>query len=173
MVSEEDPSMEKAIIRAVTHEVDQAKVTISGVPDQPGVAANVFRTLADVDVNVDMIVQNVSDHGVTDISFTVPRGQIDAVTDSSAALVESIGAKDTSVDETIALVSLIGAGMKTNPGVAARMFETLADAGINLEMISTSPIRISCVVHESDAERSIQLLHAAFERHLAPEDRSA
>jgi aspartate kinase len=173
MVSEEDPSMEKAIIRAVTHEVDQAKVTISGVPDQPGVAANVFRTLADVDVNVDMIVQNVSDHGVTDISFTVPRGQIDAVTDSSAALVESIGAKDTSVDETIALVSLIGAGMKTNPGVAARMFETLADAGINLEMISTSPIRISCVVHESDAERSIQLLHAAFELHLAPEDRSA
>lgn len=172
IVSEEDPSMEKASIRAVTHDVDQAKVTISGVPDKPGIAATMFRSLADVDVNVDMIVQNVSDHGVTDISFTVPRGQAQDVAAVASRLVDELGAKRTSLDESIALVSLIGAGMKTNPGVAAQMFESLAEAGINLEMISTSPIRISCVVDESDAERAVEILHAAFQLDLPAEDRT-
>jgi aspartate kinase len=168
-VTEEDPSMEQAIVSAVVHDVSEAKVTIAGVPDTPGIAATVFRALADRDVNVDMIVQNVSDHGVTDISFTAPRDDLDAaqlVTDSLAA---KIGATGVTTDASIARVSLVGAGMKSNPGVAAAMFETLAEAGINIEMISTSAIRISCVIPEGDVERAVQALHTAFGLDSSPE----
>jgi aspartate kinase len=161
-VVEEDPSMEQAIVSAITHDTSEAKVTVSGVPDRPGIAARLFRALADRDVNVDMIVQNTSDHGVTDISFTVPRSDLDASTAVASSLTDEIGAADVSTDEDIARVSLIGAGMKSNPGVAATMFETLAKEGINIEMISTSAIRISCVVREVDVERAVQSLHGAF-----------
>jgi aspartate kinase len=161
-VVEEDPSMEQAIVSAVVHDASEAKVTIGGVPDQPGIAARVFRRLADAGVNVDMIVQNVSDHGVTDISFTVPRDDLDTSTAITGALAEEISATGVTTDRSIAKVSLVGAGMKSNPGVAATMFETLADAGVNIEMISTSAIRISCVVDESDIERAVQILHTAF-----------
>jgi len=161
-VQEEDPSMEQAIVSAVVHDVSEAKVTINGVPDTPGVAARVFRALADVDVNVDMIVQNTSEQGVTDISFTVPRDDVVASTAVIDGLMGELGATGVTHDERIARVSLVGAGMKSNPGVAARTFEVLAADDINIEMISTSAIRISCVVRESAVERAVQLLHTAF-----------
>ncbi len=168
-VAEEDPTMEQAIVSAVVHDVSEAKITIAGVPDEPGIAASVFRALADRDVNVDMIVQNVSEHGVTDISFTAPRDDLDAARDVTDALAGKIGAGGVTTDASIARVSLIGAGMKSNPGVAATMFETLAGAGINIEMISTSAIRISCVVAEPEVERAVQALHTAFGLDSTPE----
>ena len=170
-VSEEDPQMEQAIVSAVTHDTSEAKVTIAGVPDQPGIAAKVFRKLADIGVNVDMIVQNVSDHGVTDISFTVPKEELGPSVDAAEELAEAIGSGGVASDGQIARVSLVGAGMKSNPGVAATMFETLAEGAINIEMISTSAIRISCVVREADAERAVEALHTAFQLHLDPAER--
>jgi aspartate kinase len=161
-VQEEDPSMEQAIVSAVVHDTSEAKVTVSGVPDQPGIAARLFRLLADRDVNVDMIVQNVSDHGVTDISFTVPREDLETGEAITRDLAGEIGATAVSTDADIARVSLVGAGMKTNPGVAATTFEVLAKAGINIEMISTSAIRISCIVRGPDVEQAVQELHSAF-----------
>ena len=163
--------MENAIISAVTHDTSEAKMTVSGVPDQPGVAARLFRALADADANVDMIVQNVSEDGATDISFTLPHEQLPAATATVEALVAEIGAKGVVTDSGIGRVSLTGAGMQTNPGVAATMFETLSANGINIEMISTSAIRISCVVRESQAEDAVAALHAAFQLDKAPEDR--
>jgi len=165
-VVEEDDSMEKAVVSAVTHDLSEAKVTITGVPDKPGIAADLFRSLADNDVNVDMIVQNVSDQGVTDISFTCPHADAGKAADLCRAQATDLGAGTVTADEGIARVSLVGAGMKSNPGVAATMFETLAQAEINIEMISTSAIRISCVVRETDAERAVQVLHEAFELHV-------
>jgi aspartate kinase len=161
-VHEEDEAMEQAIVSAVTHDVGEAKVTVLGVPDRPGIAARLFRELADVDVNVDMIVQNVSDHGVTDISFTLPRSDLATGTEVCRRLADEIGATGVSSDEDIARVSIIGAGMKSNPGVAATMFEVLAADGINIEMISTSAIRTSCVVREGQIEQAVQTLHTAF-----------
>ena len=161
-VTEEDATMEQAIVSAVTHDVSEAKVTVSGVPDRPGIAARLFRELADVDVNVDMIVQNVSDHGVTDISFTTPKDDLVRGTEICQRLADEIGAAGVSSDRDIARVSIIGAGMKSNPGVAATMFEVLAKAGINIEMISTSAIRTSCVVREDQVELAVQILHTAF-----------
>lgn len=161
-VQEEDPTMEQAIVSAVVHDTSEAKVTVSGVPDQPGIAARLFRLLADREVNVDMIVQNTSDHGVTDISFTVPHEHLDAAREVTEGLKDEIGATGVSTDGDIARVSLVGAGMKSNPGVAATTFETLAAHGINIEMISTSAIRISCIVREAQAEEAVQALHAAF-----------
>jgi aspartate kinase len=162
-VIEEDPDMEAALIRSVTPDLSEAKVTVSGVPDQPGVAAGLFRQLADGDVNVDMIVQNVSEGGVTDISFTVPKSDLSRALGICESVAGSIGAAKVVADDDIAKVSVIGAGMKSNPGVAATMFEVLAANGINIEMISTSAIRISCVIAESDAERAVGLLHDAYE----------
>lgn len=161
-VLEEDPTMEQAVVSAVTHDTSEAKVTVSGVPDQPGIAARLFRELAEVDVNVDMIVQNVSDHGVTDISFTVPRSDLVTGAEVCQHLAAEIGATGVSSDRDIARVSIIGAGMKSNPGVAALMFEVLAGEGINIEMISTSAIRTSCVVREGQIERAVESLHTAF-----------
>ncbi|HEX5366275.1 MAG TPA: aspartate kinase [Acidimicrobiales bacterium] len=162
-VRKEDPSMEQAVVSAVTHDTGEAKVTVSGVPDHPGIAARLFRELAAIDVNVDMIVQNVSDHGVTDISFTVPNAHLAAATEVCRRLAGEIGATGVSTDPAIARVSIVGAGMKSNPGVAATMFEVLAAEGINIEMISTSAIRTSCVVREAQIEQAVQRLHTAFE----------
>ena len=161
-VLEEGPAMEQAIVSAVTHDTSEAKVTVSGVPDHPGIAARLFRQLAEVGVNVDMIVQNVSDHGVTDISFTVPKADLVTGTEVCQRLADEIGAAGVSSDHDIARVSIIGAGMKSNPGVAATMFEVLAGKGINIEMISTSAIRTSCVVREGQIEDAVQSLHSAF-----------
>jgi len=158
----EAAAMEQAIISAVTHDTSEAKVTVERVPDRPGIAAQLFRALADEGVNVDMIVQNVSIQGATDISFTVPLADLPAGLKVTESLATEIGAAGVTHDGEIGRVSLIGAGMKTNPGVAAAMFESLADAGINIEMISTSSIRISCVVRAGDVENAVQTLHNAF-----------
>jgi aspartate kinase len=167
-VTEEDPTMEQAIVSAVTHDTGDAKLTVTGVPDRPGVAALMFRRLADNDINVDMIVQNVSAAGVTDISFTLPAEQLDAGIEIVKSIAGEIGATGVSGDAGIARVSIVGAGMKSHPGVAATMFEVLAGAGINIEMIQTSAIRITCVVREVEVERAVQALHAAFELEKLP-----
>ena len=157
------PAMEQPIIRAVTHDLSEAKVTVSDVPDKPGVSAALFRALADENVNVDMIVQNVSDQGMTDISFTVPTEDVArAVSLLEAGLLADLGASAVATDESVGRVSVVGAGMKSNPGVAATMFETLADHGINIKMISTSAIRVSCVVSADRAEEAVVILHTAF-----------
>ena len=161
-VHEEDPSMEQAIVSAVTHDVSEAKVTVSGVPDKPGIAARLFREMAEASINVDMIVQNVSDHGVTDISFTVPKSDLEQAVGVCQALAADIGATGVTSDADIGRVSIVGAGMKSNPGVAATMFATLANDGVNIEMISTSAIRISCVVRSQQIEDAVGALHTAF-----------
>jgi aspartate kinase len=164
-VTEEDrslTSMEQAIISGITHDASEAKVTIEQVPDRPGVAATWFRALADASVNVDMIVQNVSTAGRTDISFTVPRADLSRAEAVMDKIVVETDASGWRADERIGRVSLIGAGMRTHPGIAAQMFEVLAAEGINIEMISTSTIRISCVVAEDDVEPAVRALHTAF-----------
>jgi aspartate kinase len=162
-VVEEDQSMEQAVVTAVTHDTSEAKVTVTGVPDQPGIAARLFRALADRVVNVDTIVQNVSLHGTTDISFTVPKTDLAASLEVARALVPEIGAGEVLADDGIAKVSLVGAGMRSHPGVSATMFETLAASAINIEMISTSSIRLSCVVRADRVEEAVRLLHQAFD----------
>jgi aspartate kinase len=160
-------SMEQAIVSGVTHDTSEAKVTIEQVPDRPGVAAMIFHDLAESGVNVDMIVQNVSTEGHTDISFTVPRADVAKAAQCMEKIVVDTEANGFRTDERIGRVSLIGAGMKTHPGIAAKMFEILATEGINIEMISTSTIRISCVVGEDDVERAVRALHDTF--HLESE----
>jgi len=167
-VREEDDGMETAIIRGITYTVDEAKVTVRSVPDQPGVAAQVFGALADAHVNVDMIIQNVSEQGHTDISCTVPIDDLAAADDTLKKLVQTLGAKGYDADNDMAKLSVVGAGMRTNPGVAALMFRTLADLGINLEMISTSPIKISCVIEKGRVEEAVRALHRVFELDKEP-----
>ncbi len=158
VVKEEDV-LEQAIVSGVAHDTGEAKVTILGVPDQPGVAGRVFRPLADAGINVDMIVQNVSAEGHTDISFTLPQEHVARAEPVLKALAELVEAAGFSIDDDIAKVSVVGAGMRSHPGVAADIFETLADAGINIEIISTSAIRVSCVVRASEAERAVNVIH--------------
>jgi aspartate kinase len=162
VAEEGDLVLEKAIVSGVTHDVSEAKATIVAVPDTPGVAARVFRVLADAGVNIDMIVQNVSADGATDISFTLPKSDLATARPMLDQLAADIGATASEVDDDIAKVSLVGAGMKSHPGVAADMFEALADAGINIEIISTSSIRVSCVVRARDVERAVQAVHDKF-----------
>jgi len=161
-VDEEVPNMEQAIVSAVTHDTSEAKMTLAGVPDHPGVAATVFRALADLEVNVDMIVQNVSAQGVTDISFTVPHADLARAMEHTQRLATEVGAGGVTSDDSIARVSVVGAGMRSNPGVAATMFETLAAAEVNIQMISTSAIRVSCVVDGERVEDAVRTLHDAF-----------
>jgi aspartate kinase len=162
-IGEEDQLMlEKAIVSGVTHDTTEAKATVLGVPDRPGVAARLFRALADAGVNIDMIVQNVSADGATDISFTLPKTDLPAAEPILEALRGEIGARGIAYDPDVAKVSLIGAGMKSHPGVAADMFEALADAGINIEIISTSSIRVSCVVRATDVVRAVAAVHERF-----------
>jgi aspartate kinase len=160
---EDEQLLEKAIISGVTHDTSEAKLTIFGVPDRPGVAARVFRALADSGVNIDMIVQNVSEQGLTDISFTVPKADLVVAEPILEAACKDVEAAGFTQDSEIAKVSLIGAGMRSHPGVAADMFEALAEAGINIEIISTSSIRISCVVRASEVEHAVQAVHDRFQ----------
>src|SRR5919109_983260 len=159
---EDERMMEKAIISAVTHDSSEAKGTLQGVPDRPGVAAKVFRPLADHGVNVDMIVQNVSHDGRTDISFTVPREDLAEAMRTMKEVASDIGAAECVGDDDVARVSLVGAGMKAHPGVSADMFEVLADAGVNIEMISTSAIRISIIIRRSDVQTAVRAIHERF-----------
>jgi aspartate kinase len=161
---EEHQSMEQAIISGVAHDTSEAKITIVGVPDKPGEAATIFRIMAEAEINIDMVVQNVSAAatGLTDISFTLPKADgrraIAALERQRAA----IGFDALRYDDQIAKISLVGAGMKTNPGVLATFFEALAGAGVNIELISTSEIRISVVTREDDVNEAVRTVHTAF-----------
>jgi aspartate kinase len=162
IAEEGDLMLEKAIVSGVTHDASEAKATIVAVPDTPGIAARVFRALADAGVNIDMIVQNVSAQGTTDISFTLPKSDLATAGPILDRLAAEIGASSIDLDDDVAKVSLVGAGMKSHPGVAAEMFEALAEAGINIEIISTSSIRVSCVVRASEVERAVRAVHDKF-----------
>ena len=152
-----EKTMEEVIIRGVAHDTSEAKVTVRGVPDRPGVAAVLFEELARARINVDMIVQNVGEDGSTDISFTVPQSHADEARRATLPLARDLEARGVPVvDDGIAKVSLVGAGMRSTLGVAARVFRALADSRINIEMISTSPIRISCVVRRECAEQAVR-----------------
>ncbi len=160
---ERNTAMEDPIISGVVHDVGEAKMTLLGVPDRPGVSALLFESLAQANVNVDMIVQNTSIDGTTDISFTLPLGDIATALPILKKVGDEVGAKGVSQDENIVKLSLVGAGMKSSPGIAAKMFRVLADNNVNIEMISTSTIRISVVVERSKLETAIRALHTAFD----------
>ena len=161
----EGGNMEQAIISGIAHDKSEAKVTIVGVPDRAGVAARIFQSIADADVNIDMIVQNVSAAatGLTDISFTLPRSEGSRTTSIVQKLQGEIGFQSIQYDDQIGKLSLIGAGMRSHPGVTATFFAAMADAGVNIEMISTSEIRISIVCRQADIERAVQAAHTAFD----------
>ena len=161
-IVEENPTMEEAIVSAITDDTSEAKITVAGVPDRPGIAATLFRELASDNINVDMIVQNTSLHNATDISFTVAKTDLGAAMKACQKVQKEIDAATVTSDDQIGRVSLVGAGMKSSPGVTALMFETLYKNGINIEMISTSSIRISCVLHADKVADAVRCLHSAF-----------
>ncbi|MBI5089034.1 MAG: aspartate kinase [Actinobacteria bacterium] len=161
-ITDQEPSVEDPIISGVVTDLSESKVTIVAVPDRPGISAALFEPLAAANVNVDMIVQNTGHDGTTDISFTMPKADMGTAESIVGRVASEIGASGVHHDAEIAKISLVGAGMKTSPGIAAKMFRTLADEGINIAMISTSTIRISVVTSASDLERAARSLHTAF-----------
>jgi aspartate kinase len=163
-VVDEDQTMERPLVTAVTHSTSEARVTLTRLPDRPGVAAAVLGALAGANINVDMIIQNEpqTDGHLADMSFTVPREDLDAARESLAALRDDLGLGEIQTDERMGKVSVVGAGMKSHPGVAHTTFKALGDAGVNIEMISTSPIKISCVVREEKVATAVRELHTAF-----------
>jgi aspartate kinase len=170
VVLTEQETMEHPLITAVTHSTDEARVTLQGVPDTPGVAGQIATALADANVNVDMIIQNepLEDGARADMSFTVPRDDLKAAGDALERLKGELGLAGIATDEEMGKVSVVGAGMRTHPGVAARVFSVLGEQGINIEMIATSPIKISCVIPGDRVDDAVRALHAAFE--LSGED---
>jgi aspartate kinase len=165
LVVGEEETLERPLITAVTHSTEDARVTLTGVPDRPGIAARIFGALAAADVNVDMIVQNepVSEDRMAEISFTVPRSDLSTAKRSLQGLTTELGLAGLIADEQMGKVSVVGAGMRSHPGVAARVFETLGEQQINIEMISTSPIKISCVIAADRVSDAVRSLHDAFE----------
>ncbi|MFI1282555.1 aspartate kinase [Streptomyces sp. NBC_01310] len=159
-----DEQVEHAIISGVAHDVSEAKITVVGVPDKPGEAAAIFRAIADAEINIDMIVQNVSaaSTGLTDISFTLPKSEGHKAIDALEKAKGAIGFDSLRYDDQIGKISLVGAGMKTNPGVTASFFQALSDAGVNIELISTSEIRISVVTRQDDVNEAVRAVHTAF-----------
>lgn len=163
LVCEEDESMEQVVVTGVTYNKDEAKIVVMGVPDKPGIAAKIFGTIADQNIVVDMIVQNVSQDGYTDISFTIPRTDRAKAFNIVSEVAKQISAKGTKYDDKIAKVSIIGMGMRSHSGVASKMFAVLAKEGINIMMISTSEIKVSCVIEDKYYELAVRALHEAFE----------
>jgi aspartate kinase len=161
----EGSTMEAAIITGVAHDRSQAKITVVGVSDKPGEAAAIFRALADAQINIDMIVQNVSAAAtsLTDISFTLPRGEGQSAMTALSRLQASVGFESLLYDDSVGKVSIVGAGMSSSPGISARFFEALSEAGVNIEMISTSEIRVSVVVAETQVQDAVNAAHAAFD----------
>ncbi|MCG3042393.1 aspartate kinase [Streptomyces sp. S1A] len=159
-----DQPMEQALISGVAHDTSEAKITVVGVPDKPGEAAKIFRAIADAELNIDMVVQNVSaaSTGLTDISFTLPKTDGRRAIEALERAKASIGFDSLRYDDQIAKISLVGAGMKTNPGVTATFFEALSNAGVNIELISTSEIRISVVTRKDDVNEAVRAVHTAF-----------
>jgi aspartate kinase len=162
LVTKEDRDMEQVVVSGVTGDRNQAKVTFVGVPDKPGIAARIFGAIGAANILVDMIIQNVSQGDLTDLSFTIPRADLPKAVDLAKRIAKDIGAKSVEVKDQIAKVSLVGVGMRSHSGVAARMFETLSREGINIMMISTSEIKISCVIEEKSMEPALRALHKAF-----------
>ncbi len=162
-ITEETPGMEKAIVSAIAHKSDEAKITLAGVADSPGVAGTIFTALADAMINVDTIIQNVSHQGHTDVSFTVPLTELRKTEDVLSGLTGSLEFNELTTDDQIGKVTLIGAGMKSEPGVAAKMFRVLAAEKINIQMIDTSTIRITVVIDRREVERAVRALHDAFD----------
>ena len=154
--------LEKAIISGVTHDTSEAKVSILGVPDRPGIAAHVFRALATAGVNIDMIVQNVSEHGVTDITFTLPKTDLARAKPWIEEIARGIGAREVRYDEDVVKVSIVGLGMRSHAGIAAKMFRILADERINIQAIATSEIKVSCLVAAKYTELAVRALHDGF-----------
>ena len=173
LVREEDEEMEQMIIRGIAADKNQAKATLLGVPDTPGVAARIFKSLAGANINVDMIVQNVSAAGITDLSFTVAKDDINKTKRVIEPLVKEIRAAGLNFDGDIAKVSIVGVGMKSHSGVAYKMFEVLAANKINIEMISTSEIKISVAIRAKDADLAVRSLHDAFEMAVVPKKPAA
>ncbi|MBI3611027.1 MAG: aspartate kinase [Nitrospirae bacterium] len=163
LVTKEDRDMEQVVVSGVTYDKNQAKITITGVPDQPGIAARLFGAIAEAGILVDMILQNVSQEGMTDISFTVPKGDAKKAVEIAREIAREIGARNVQLTENIANVSIVGVGMRTHSGVAAQMFAALSKEGINIMMISTSEIKISCVIDAKYTELAVRALHDAFE----------
>jgi len=161
----EDLPLEQALITGVAHERDEAKITIVGVPDEPGIAAQIFGTVANAEINIDMIVQNVSTEGTgrTDISFTLPKADGPAAMAALNKIADQIKFKTLLYDDHIGKVSLIGAGMRSHPGVAAKFFAALGQAGLNIEMISTSEIRVSVICRDTDLDAAVRAVHDAFD----------
>jgi len=162
LVTKEDRDMEQVVVSGVTGDRNQAKVTFVGVPDKPGIAARIFGAIGAANILVDMIIQNVSQGDLTDLSFTIPRVDLPKAVDLANRIAKDIGAKSVEVKDQIAKVSLVGVGMRSHSGVAARMFETLSREGINIMMISTSEIKISCVIEEKSMDPALRALHKAF-----------
>jgi aspartate kinase len=163
IIKEEDEKMEKVMIRGLALDKKEAKVTLKSVPDRPGVAAEIFCAIGDKNINVDMIVQNSSSHGTTDVSFTAPKEDLPVMMETAKDIAQKIGSGEVDVNPSIAKISVVGIGMRSHAGVAAKMFQVLAKYNVNIDMISTSEIKISCVVHENEAEKAMQALHQAFE----------
>ena len=149
-------------VRSIAHDLDVAKITVVGIPDRPGIAAALFEPLAKANISVDTIVQNASLNNVTDLTFTVARSQIDKAMKVVESTAKSIGARECVSDSTLGKVSIIGTGMQNTPGYAARMFQTLSEQKINIQLIATSEIRITCIIDESRVDDSVRALHRAF-----------
>ena len=162
MITEAAKAMEDVVVSGVTLQKNEAKVTIRDVPDKPGMAAQIFRELAAKDLNIDMIVQNVSREGSTDLSFTVLKSDLAATLRVTRSVGSRIGAGEVTLDEGVAKLSIVGIGMRSHSGVAAKMFEAMAKERINIEMISTSEIKVSCVIRKAHAERAVRVIHQAF-----------
>jgi aspartate kinase len=163
LVTKEDLEMEQVVVSGITYDKNQAKITIPAVPDKPGIASRIFSAIADYNIIVDTIIQNISHDGLTDISFTVPRDDAKKAGELVSKITKEIGAKEVQIKEDVANVSIIGVGMRSHSGVAAKMFSSLAQEGINILMISTSEIKISCVIDARYAELAVRTLHDAFE----------
>jgi len=163
MVTVEDEEMEKHVVSGVTYNRNEAKLTISGIPDVPGVAAKIFRPIAEANIVVDMIIQNVSSEGNADLTFTVSKGDAKKALEILREVGRELGATSVNADENIAKISIVGAGMRSHAGVAAKFFSTLANESINIMMISTSEIKISCVIEEKYTELAVRVLHEAFD----------
>jgi len=162
-VTKEDEDMEKVVVSGVTYDKNEAKVSILRVPDKPGIASKIFGPIADSNINVDMIIQNISIDGYTDLTFTVPRTDLSQALKIVGPIAKEIGAKDIVTDDSVAKVSIVGTGMRSHSGIASKMFRALAEEGINIMMISTSEIKVSCVIESKYTELAVRVLHGAFD----------
>ena len=162
MIIKRNPKLEEIAVRGITNKKSEAKITVCAVPDRPGIAATIFNEISKVGVGVDTIVQNVSHTRHTDISFTVPKRELNKTLNVTRAIAKEINAGKVNYDENIARVSIIGSGMRSHSGIAAKMFQTLAEANINIDMITTSEISISCIIEQRYTDKAIRALHKAF-----------